>query len=59
MRGVVGLSAYLPRGGKIKRRRGEFEKDGKMKVFLGHGGRDMLVPVRFSDLQKFGPLKAS
>jgi len=44
---VVGLSGYLPRGGKIKKGRGEYVKDGKMRVLLGHGTKDMLVPVSF------------
>jgi predicted esterase len=48
--GVVGLSGYLPRGGKIKAARGKFEKAGDgekgMKIFLAHGTKDMLVPMR-------------
>jgi predicted esterase len=48
--GVVGLSGYLPRGPKIKSGREKFEKNGKgemgMKIFLAHGTRDMLVPMR-------------
>ncbi|PVH74038.1 alpha/beta-hydrolase, partial [Cadophora sp. DSE1049] len=59
--GVVGLSGYLPRGrrawegrevlrkGRVGKGEGEGEgKDGemKMKVFMGHGTRDMLVPMR-------------
>ncbi|KUJ13868.1 alpha/beta-hydrolase [Mollisia scopiformis] len=46
---VVGLSGYLPRGRKIMERRRKFVKqeDGKgMKVFLAHGTKDMLVPMR-------------
>jgi predicted esterase len=52
--GVVGLSGYLPRGTKIKgviegyasaarNRKGQEEK---MKIFLAHGSKDMLVPMR-------------
>lgn len=44
--GVVGLSGYLPRGKKIRERRVKFVKGGEMKVFLAHGTRDMLVPMR-------------
>jgi predicted esterase len=47
--GVVGLSGYLPSGKKIREGRGRFVKgtDGKgMQVFLGHGTKDMLVPMR-------------
>ncbi|KAH7381810.1 lysophospholipase II [Cadophora sp. MPI-SDFR-AT-0126] len=67
VRGVVGLSGYLPRGrraweGREVLRKGraencesegssELEREGKkgrmnMKVFMGHGTRDMLVPMR-------------
>lgn len=45
--GVVGLSGYLPRSGKIKKGRGEYVKDGEMRVFLGDGTKDILVPVSF------------
>ena len=45
--GVVGLSGYLPRGEKIKKGWGEYVKDGEMRVFPGHGTKDMLVPVSF------------
>ena len=47
--GVVGLSGYLPRGAKIKAGRKSFRESegrGKMKIFLAHGTRDMLVPMR-------------
>jgi predicted esterase len=51
---VVGLSGYLPRGRQIRRQREGYVKDGtkegegsgKMKVFLAHGTKDMLVPMR-------------
>jgi len=46
---VVGLSGYLPRGSKIKSARNQFIKNQTqtgMKIFLAHGTRDMLVPVR-------------
>jgi lysophospholipase-2 len=52
MGGVVGLSGYLPRGKKIREGMGRFAKgarDGlgnEMKVFLAHGTRDMLIPMR-------------
>lgn len=48
--GVVGLSGYLPQGGKIyegrKRYSSQSEEGMGMKVFLAHGTRDMLVPMR-------------
>lgn len=59
--GVVGLSGYLPRGrraweGREELRKGRVANQGgegegkageiKMKVFMGHGTRDMLVPMR-------------
>lgn len=48
--GVVALSGYLPRGKRIMEGRKRFvkrEEEGKgMKIFLGHGTRDMLVPMR-------------
>lgn len=51
--GVVGLSGYLPRGPKIKAGREKFKaqkggEEGKqvMKIFLAHGTKDMLVPMR-------------
>jgi predicted esterase len=50
--GVVGLSGYLPRGKKLRRERegfvgvGDGETGDKMRVFMGHGTRDMLVPMR-------------
>ena len=44
--GVVGLSGYLPRGKRIKGGRAKFVKGGEMKVFLAHGTKDMLVPMR-------------
>lgn len=47
--GVVGLSGYLPRGKTILegRRRYQKEESGKgMRIFLAHGTRDMLVPMR-------------
>jgi len=43
--GVVGLSGYLPKGKKIRGERESYVKGG-MKVFLGHGRKDMLVPMR-------------
>ena len=50
---LVGLSGYLPRGRQIKRERegyvhigGDGEGNAKMKVFLAHGTKDMLVPMR-------------
>jgi len=47
---VVGLSGYLPRGGKIKQGRERYPKsepgEVKMKIFLAHGTKDMLVPMR-------------
>ena len=50
---VVGLSGYLPRGKQITRGKEgsahtgtEGGEDGKMEVFLAHGTRDMLVPMR-------------
>ncbi len=42
---MVGLSGYLPRGQQIQEGREKFEKGGGMRVFLAHGGRDLLVPV--------------
>lgn len=51
--GVVGLSGYLPRGPKIKAGREKYkaQKGGEeggqvMKIFLAHGTKDMLVPMR-------------
>ncbi|KAG0650544.1 Acyl-thioesterase 1 [Hyphodiscus hymeniophilus] len=57
--GMVGLSGYLPRGGKIREGRRGYVKGGKegveeveeqkgmgMKTFLAHGTKDMLVPMR-------------
>jgi len=44
--GLVGLSGYLPRGKKIREGRAKFVKGGEMKIFLAHGTRDMLVPMR-------------
>lgn len=48
--GVVGLSGYLPQGETIQARRREFSKvpneNGLKRVFLGHGTRDMLLPLR-------------
>jgi predicted esterase len=48
--GVVGLSGYLPRGPKIRAGREQFKKNGEgkgvMKIFLVHGTKDMLVPMR-------------
>lgn len=49
--GVVGLSGGLPHGKKIMREREGFvsvagEGHDKMQVFLGHGTKDMLVPMR-------------
>jgi predicted esterase len=45
--GIVGLSGYLPRGKKIKAGRERFNREeNKMGVFLAHGTRDMLVPMR-------------
>jgi predicted esterase len=32
---------------EIKKGRGEYVEDGEMRVFLGHGTKDMLVPVGF------------
>jgi predicted esterase len=47
MGGVVGLSGYLPHGGKLSASYGEFQKgEGEMKVFLAHGTKDRLVPMR-------------
>lgn len=43
--GIVGLSGYLPKGKRIRSERESYEK-GDMKVFIGHGTKDMLVPVR-------------
>jgi len=46
---IVGLSGYLPRGAKIKSARNQFIKSqaqSGMMIFLAHGTRDMLVPVR-------------
>ena len=50
--GVVGLSGYLPKGKGIKKGRREYaakleSKDGseRMRIFLGHGTKDMLIPV--------------
>lgn len=48
--GIVGLSGYLPEGKKIRRERESYVK-GLMKVFLGHGTKDMLVPVSCVYLQ--------
>jgi len=47
--GVVGLSGYLPRGEEIRKRRQSCAPVGegaKMKVFLAHGTKDILVPMR-------------
>lgn len=45
--GVVGLSGYLPRGKKIKAGREKFSREeSKTKIFLAHGTKDMLVPMR-------------
>ncbi|KAL2065741.1 hypothetical protein VTL71DRAFT_3411 [Oculimacula yallundae] len=50
--GVVGLSGYLPKGSRAWEGREELrvsrekEEGEKMKVFLGHGTKDMLVPMR-------------
>lgn len=47
--GVVGLSGYLPKGKRTWEGREELrkEREGKeMRVFLGHGTKDMLVPMR-------------
>jgi predicted esterase len=41
--GIVGLSGYLPKGKRIRSERESYK--GEMKVFLGHGTKDMLVPV--------------
>ncbi|TVY80286.1 Acyl-protein thioesterase [Lachnellula suecica] len=43
--GVVGLSGYLPKGRRIRSERESYVK-GDMRVFLGHGTKDMLVPMR-------------
>lgn len=53
--GVVALSGYLPHGGKLSASYRKFEKEGesKMKIFLAHGTKDMLVPMRiFRDTKK-------
>lgn len=53
--GVVALSGYLPHGGKLSASYRDFEKEGesKMKIFLAHGTKDMLVPMRiFRDTKK-------
>ncbi|EPE25155.1 alpha/beta-Hydrolase [Glarea lozoyensis ATCC 20868] len=44
--GIVGLSGYLPDGKVIENAMKSTEGDGKMKLFLAHGARDMLVPMR-------------
>lgn len=46
--GVIGLSGGLNRGSMIKKSFGGFTHDeGRpMKVFIAHGSRDMLVPMR-------------
>lgn len=46
--GMVGLSGYLPPGKRIRRELEGFLADESklMKVFLAHGTKDMLVPVR-------------
>ncbi|KAF4620116.1 hypothetical protein G7Y89_g14706 [Cudoniella acicularis] len=51
--GVVGLSGYLPKGKQIRREREGYVKlggnegdDKLMRVFLGHGTKDMLVSMR-------------
>ncbi|KAH6671753.1 putative acyl-protein thioesterase 1 [Halenospora varia] len=48
--GVVGLSGYLPHGKQIRREREGYvrvarEGERAMRMFLGHGTKDMLVPV--------------
>lgn len=48
--GVVGLSGYLPHGKGIRREREGYvsiadEGERAMRVFLGHGTKDMLIPV--------------
>jgi len=57
--GVIGLSGYLPKGPKIKREQQGFlgienpSTKNKMKIFLAHGTKDMLVPMRvFRDTRK-------
>lgn len=44
--GIVGLSGYLPKGPKMQELRKKYLKESKMRVFLGHGSKDMLVPMR-------------
>jgi predicted esterase len=43
--GVVGLSGYLPKGKLIRERMKTYEA-GLTKVFLAHGSKDMLLPMR-------------
>lgn len=53
--GVVALSGYLPHGGELSKSYSGFDREkGKgMRVLLGHGTRDMLVPMRvFRDTKK-------
>ena len=51
--GLVGLSGYMPKGRKINVGSRGFEKGKGMKVFLAHGTKDMLVPVRvFRDAKR-------
>jgi len=51
--GLVGLSGYLPLRRRVRRERENLEKERKeMHVFLAHGTRDTLVPMRiFRDYQ--------
>lgn len=45
--GLVGLSGYLPLSSRVRRERETLEDDRKdMKIFLAHGTRDQLVPMR-------------
>ena len=53
--GIVGLSGYLPQGKKIRRERESYVR-GQMKVFLGHGTKDMLVPVSYVSLKLSSPV---
>jgi dienelactone hydrolase len=43
--GVVGLSGYLPDEKVIRNAMKSIDGRGKIKLFLAHGTRDMLVPV--------------